>query len=82
MTSSRKTGDFGVFGKEPFRFKVEDLTLLPAISPRVREVMARLDDPEANVAGISGEIEKDPVLSARILKVKWRIPRCTPRGGR
>ncbi len=69
MTSSRHAGDSGGFRKEEFRLKVEDLTLLPAISPHVLEFMTSLDDPAANIAGISGRIEKDPGLSARILKV-------------
>lgn len=79
MTFPGGTGDADAFRKEEFRLKVEDLTLLPAISPRAPDLMTMLGDPEADMVAITGLIEKDPGLSARILKVA-NSPLYTSRG--
>jgi putative nucleotidyltransferase with HDIG domain len=79
MTVPRRTGDADAFRKEEFRLHVEDLTLLPAISPRAFDLMTLLADPEADMVAIAGLIEKDPGMSARVLKVA-NSPLYAPRG--
>lgn len=58
-----------MFSPDEFSLLVEDLSLLPAISPTTRRIFDRMDDPEVSLASIASLIEEDPGLASRLLKV-------------
>ena len=58
-----------MFSSDEFALLIEDLSLLPAISPTTRRLFEKMDDPEISLSAISSFIEEDPGLASRLLKV-------------
>ncbi len=58
-----------MFSPDEFALLIEDLSLLPAISPATQALFEKMDDPEISLAAIATFIEEDPGLASRLLKV-------------
>ncbi len=58
-----------MYSRDEFFLLIEDLSLLPAISPSCRSAFDKMEDPEASLIGIGHLIEEDPGLASRLIKV-------------
>lgn len=58
-----------MFSPEEFSLLIDDLSLLPSISPSSRRLINRMEDPDVALSEISSLIEEDPGLASRLLKV-------------
>ncbi len=58
-----------MFSPDEFSLLIEDLSLLPSISPSSRRLINRMDDPDVALSEIASLIEEDPGLASRLLKV-------------
>ena len=58
-----------MFSPDEFALLIEDLSLLPSISPTTRRLVSRMDEPDVALSEIASLIEEDPGLASRVLKV-------------
>ena len=58
-----------MFSPDEFALLIEDLSLLPSISPTTRRLVNRMDEPDVALSEIASLIEEDPGLASRVLKV-------------
>ncbi|MCL4460738.1 MAG: HDOD domain-containing protein [Nitrospirae bacterium] len=58
-----------MFSPDEFALLIEDLSLLPSISPTTRRLINRMDEPDVALSEIASLIEEDPGLASRVLKV-------------
>ncbi|MHB1605303.1 MAG: HDOD domain-containing protein [Leptospirales bacterium] len=58
-----------MFSTDEFALMIEDLSLMPAISPTTSRIFEKMDDEQTSISLIATLIEEDPGLSSRLLKV-------------